>query len=42
MQRDEAGHARTAEALGARELPRPVKDAMAAVAKVMTTVSYRV
>jgi len=42
MQRDEAGHARTAEALGARELPRPVKDVMAAVAKVMTTVSYRV
>ena len=42
MQRDEAGHARTAEVLGARELPRPVKDAMAAVAKVMTTVSYRV
>ena len=42
MQRDEAGHARTAAALGARELPRPVKDAMAAVAKVMTTVSYRV
>jgi ubiquinone biosynthesis monooxygenase Coq7 len=41
MQRDEAGHARTAEALGSRELPRPVKDAMAAVAKVMTTVSYR-
>jgi len=42
MQRDEAGHARTAEALGACELPRPVKDAMAAVAKVMTTASYRV
>jgi 3-demethoxyubiquinol 3-hydroxylase len=42
MQRDEAGHARTAEALGARELPRPVKAAMAAAAKVMTTVSYRV
>ena len=42
MQSDEAGHARTAEALGARELPRPVKDAMAAAAKVMTTVSYRV
>ena len=41
MQRDEAGHARTADALGARELPRPVKEAMAAVAKVMTTVSYR-
>ena len=42
MQRDEAGHARAAEALGARELPAPVKDAMAAAAKVMTTVSYRV
>jgi ubiquinone biosynthesis monooxygenase Coq7 len=42
MQRDEAGHARTAEALGARELPQPIKDAMAAAAKVMTTVSYRV
>ena len=42
MQHDEAGHARTAQALGARELPRPVKDAMAAAAKVMTTVSYRV
>jgi ubiquinone biosynthesis monooxygenase Coq7 len=42
MQLDEAAHARTAEALGARELPRPVKDAMAAAAKVMTTVSYRV
>ncbi|HTO49877.1 MAG TPA: 2-polyprenyl-3-methyl-6-methoxy-1,4-benzoquinone monooxygenase [Burkholderiales bacterium] len=40
MQRDEAGHARTAEALGARELPRPVKDAMAAAAKAMTGLSY--
>jgi ubiquinone biosynthesis monooxygenase Coq7 len=42
MQRDEAGHARTAEALGARELPSFVKSAMRAAAKVMTTVSYRV
>ncbi|HSD53925.1 MAG TPA: 2-polyprenyl-3-methyl-6-methoxy-1,4-benzoquinone monooxygenase [Burkholderiales bacterium] len=42
MQRDEAGHARTAEALGARELPWLVKSAMRAAAKVMTTVSYRV
>jgi ubiquinone biosynthesis monooxygenase Coq7 len=42
MQRDEAGHARTAEALGARELPWFVKSAMRAAAKVMTTVSYRV
>jgi 3-demethoxyubiquinol 3-hydroxylase len=42
MQRDEAQHARTAEALGARELPGVVKAAMRAVAKVMTRVSYRV
>ena len=42
MQQDEAGHARTAETLGASELPRVVKNGMAAVAKVMTTVSYRV
>jgi ubiquinone biosynthesis monooxygenase Coq7 len=40
MQRDEAGHARTAEALGAKELPQPVKAGMAAAAKVMTSVSY--
>jgi ubiquinone biosynthesis monooxygenase Coq7 len=40
MQRDEAGHARTAEALGANELPEPVKAGMAAAAKVMTSVSY--
>jgi ubiquinone biosynthesis monooxygenase Coq7 len=40
MQRDEAGHARAAEALGARELPPPVKAGMAAAAKVMTGVSY--
>jgi ubiquinone biosynthesis monooxygenase Coq7 len=42
MQRDEAGHAQTAEALGARELPWFVKSAMRAAARVMTTVSYRV
>jgi 3-demethoxyubiquinol 3-hydroxylase len=42
MQRDEAQHARTAEALGARELPGFVRSAMRAVAKVMTRVSYRV
>jgi ubiquinone biosynthesis monooxygenase Coq7 len=40
MQKDEAGHAQTSEALGARELPRPVKLAMSASAKVMTTVSH--
>jgi len=42
MQRDEIGHARTAEALGARELPWFVKSAMRAAAKVMTTISYRI
>lgn len=41
MQRDEVGHARTAEALGARELPWFVKSAMRLSARVMTTVSYR-
>jgi ubiquinone biosynthesis monooxygenase Coq7 len=40
MQRDEAGHARAAEALGANELPQPVKVGMAAAAKVMTSLSY--
>jgi ubiquinone biosynthesis monooxygenase Coq7 len=41
MKRDEAGHARTAESLGARELPWFVKAAMKAAARVMTTLSYR-
>jgi ubiquinone biosynthesis monooxygenase Coq7 len=40
MQREEVGHAKTAESLGARELPAPVKCAMRALARVMTTVSY--
>jgi ubiquinone biosynthesis monooxygenase Coq7 len=40
MQREEAEHRRTAEALGARELPRPVKRGMRWAAKAMTTASY--
>jgi ubiquinone biosynthesis monooxygenase Coq7 len=40
MSADEAGHARTAAALGARELPFLARRAMQAAAKVMTTVSY--
>jgi ubiquinone biosynthesis monooxygenase Coq7 len=40
MQREEAGHRRTAEALGARELPEPVKGAMRFAAHLMTTLSY--
>ena len=42
MQREETGHARTAEALGARELPALAKCAMRSLARVMTTVSYRI
>jgi ubiquinone biosynthesis monooxygenase Coq7 len=40
MRDEEAGHASKAKALGARELPLPVKVAMKVAAKVMTTVSY--
>ena len=42
MRADEARHRETAIALGAAELPLPVKGAMRALAKVMTTVAYRV
>ena len=42
MRADETRHRETAIALGAAELPRPVKSAMRALAKVMTTVAYRV
>ena len=42
MRADEARHRQTALALGAAELPQPVKVAMRAVAKVMTAVAYRV
>jgi ubiquinone biosynthesis monooxygenase Coq7 len=42
MKRDEAGHAETAAALGASELPLPVRLAMRLAAKVMTTTTYRV
>jgi ubiquinone biosynthesis monooxygenase Coq7 len=42
MRADEARHRETAVALGAAELPSPVKAAMRALAKVMTTVAYRV
>jgi len=42
MRADEARHRETAIALGAAELPLPVKRAMRALAKVMTTVAYRI
>ena len=40
MQQEEEGHRKTAEALGARELPPPVRQAMRWAAKLMTTTSY--
>jgi len=40
MKQDESAHARTAYALGASELPRPVKRAMRFSARVMTQASY--
>jgi ubiquinone biosynthesis monooxygenase Coq7 len=42
MQREEAGHRRTAEALGARDLPDPVRHGMRLAARLMTTLSYRI
>ena len=40
MKQDESDHARTAYALGAAELPEPVKRAMRLSARLMTQVSY--
>jgi len=40
MKREEAGHRRAAESLGARELPAPARLGMRCAAKLMTTVSY--
>ena len=42
MREDEIAHADTAVALGAKELPAPVKWAMRAMSKVMTGTAYRV
>lgn len=40
MQREEAGHRRAAEALGARDLPEPARRSMRLAARLMTTLSY--
>ncbi len=40
MRREEAGHAETANALGARDLPEPVRRAMRLAARLMTTTAY--
>jgi 3-demethoxyubiquinol 3-hydroxylase len=42
MEADEARHGQEARALGAMELPGPVKALMAAAAKVMTTTAHRI
>ncbi len=42
MRNDEAGHRRTAQRLGAEELPAPVKLAMRLAARLMTTISQRI
>ncbi|MDN4037471.1 2-polyprenyl-3-methyl-6-methoxy-1,4-benzoquinone monooxygenase [Massilia sp. YIM B02443] len=42
MRIDEIEHADAAQAMGAAEMPLPVKLAMRAMAKVMTTAAYRV
>jgi ubiquinone biosynthesis monooxygenase Coq7 len=42
MKNDEAGHARSAREHGGMELPLPVRLAMKAAAKVMTTTAYRI
>ena len=42
MRQDEAAHGAHAQSLGAKEVPLPVKVAMRAMSKVMTTVAYYV
>ncbi len=42
MQRDEAAHQANALEHGGIELPRPIRAAMRATARIMTTVAYRV
>lgn len=42
MLEDEERHGSNALAAGGKEFPRPVKDAMTAVSRVMTESSYRV
>lgn len=42
MRREEAAHRAMAESLGAAAMPAPLQTAMRAMAKVMTTLAYRV
>jgi ubiquinone biosynthesis monooxygenase Coq7 len=41
MKVDEATHAVMAEHAGARDLPEPIRHAMAFTAKIMKTLAYR-
>ena len=42
MRSDEAGHAQMAEDSGAADLPYPIRIAMRATARIMTTTAYRI
>lgn len=42
MRKDEVEHGEAAKALGAAEMPAPIRGAMKMMSKVMTTVAYRV
>jgi ubiquinone biosynthesis monooxygenase Coq7 len=42
MKTDEAKHAKMAEEAGARELPPPVRRAMALTANIMKSLAYRI
>ena len=42
MRQDEIAHGAAAQALGASELPAPIKAAMGLMAKLMTTTAYYV
>ena len=42
MREDEVSHADTAVGLGAHDLPAPVKAAMKAASRVMTTLAHRI
>ena len=42
MQADEAKHGSEAKAAGGRDLPRPVRELMRRIARVMTRTAYRI
>jgi ubiquinone biosynthesis monooxygenase Coq7 len=42
MKEDEAKHAKMAQEAGARELPAPIRHAMAVTADIMKSLAYRI